>query len=200
MKVATQHKSLGDQQKTTENRSLAGAVEDRGQGLFLGHTSGWETLPFINLRSLIHLFRNDLWERAVIFRSRLSNLINDSYCHFFSPESTSPDPSHLSLGPPLAKDQQAAAPLSNWWLLPGGQIRPATSDLGDELPVLTQSPLISWPNLPHVRGPEPLHWENGNVYGSSFGSISITKSQEGDTGEAAGPPHPRALIWFTNPS
>lgn len=39
------------------------------------------------LTCITHLFvqSNDLGERAVIFRTCLSNLINDGYCRFFSP-------------------------------------------------------------------------------------------------------------------
>lgn len=90
-------------------------------------------------------------ERAVIFRSCLSNLINDSYCHF-SPLKALPQILPTFPWGPCWPRTNRQPRLSNWWLLPGGRIRPATSDLGDELPVWPNPPLISWPNLPHVRG------------------------------------------------
>ena len=87
------------------------------------HTSGWETEPCINLHTSFICSKScSLGERAVIFRTRLSNLINDSYCHFFPPESTFPDPSHLSLGPRLTKHRWAARVS-----VAGGRSRPMTT-------------------------------------------------------------------------
>lgn len=89
-------------------------------------------------------------ERAVIFRTRLSNLINDSDCRF-PPESTFPGPCTSPWGLCWPGTHGSPRP-SNWWLLPSGQIRPLTSDGGDQQLIQSNPPLACRPNLPHVRG------------------------------------------------
>lgn len=69
-------------------------------------------------------------ERAVIFRTRLSNLINDSYCHFFFPlKALSQSLPTFPWGPhwPRTNGQPTSQQL-----MAAARIWPMTSDGGDE--------------------------------------------------------------------
>ena len=134
-------------------------------------------------------------ERAVIFRSRLSNLINDSYCHF-SPLKALPQFFPTFPWGPRWPRTNGQPRLSNWWLLPGGWTgpRPQTAGMSctsDPIPHLFPDPIFL------MSEDESLHWENGNGRGAPFGSISNHQIPGRRHGEAAGTtPSPRTDLIY----
>lgn len=146
-------------------------------------------------------------ESVVIFRNRLSNLINDAYCDFFSPphhprkkhfpKSMAPFPgAHQSQGP-----VHTLHPGANRWLL-------STVHISAQWPPIVGSSTMSNP-IPHLF-PNPiflmskdklLHSENGNRWRElTLAAFPITKYHERNDirDPTKGPQYPSILIWFTN--
>lgn len=105
------------------------------------------------------------WERDVIFRNCLSNLINDAYClgFFFFPESIFPNTSYLSLE--LSSSQGPMRILylrGKRWLLSSIQISAQwpqiveTSTMSNSIPPLFPNPIFL------MSKDKLLHLENGN--------------------------------------
>lgn len=145
-----------------------------------------------------------LGKSVVIFRNRLSNLINDAYCLFSPPppKSIFPNTSHLSLGPSASQGPVHTLDLGgNRWLL-------STVQISAQWPPIVGSSTMSNP-IPHLF-PNPiflmskdklLHSENGNRWRElALAAFPITKYHERNDirDPTEGPQYPSILIWFTN--
>ena len=118
-------------------------------------------------------------ERAVIFRTRLSNLISDSYCHFFPPWKHFPRAFPPFPVAPTGQGPMGSPRLSNWWPLPGSGPWPRM--VGMSISRLIQSPTYfltqsSWCQRTN-RFIEKMEMD-GELPLATF---PITKYQEGET-------------------
>lgn len=190
-KTSIQDKSPGDQMGVGENLSFHWGVGEGSVWTTQRPSSGWD--PGCVVTCMTHyLFKVMIFgERTVLFRARLSRLINGRDCCV--PWGTLPGPASLpGASPgrgPTATDvwvTDGCCPVASpdrWPLMVG------TRRSSNPIPNLFPDPIfrVSWGLS--------LHWECGSGRGAVSGHMSNNRVSRR---EATRPPHPSTLIWFTN--